>query len=39
MTRRGPRAEMVEFDGIGHAPMLMSDDQIDAVREFLLSDI
>ncbi len=39
MTRRGPRAEMVEFDGIGHAPMLMSDDQIEAVRSFLLSDI
>ena len=37
MTRRGPRAESVEFDGIGHAPMLMSDDQIDAVRAFLLA--
>ncbi len=39
MTRRGPRAQMVEFDGIGHAPMLMSGDQIEAVRSFLLSDI
>ena len=39
MTRRGPRAQMVEFDGIGHAPMLMSNDQIEAVRSFLLSDI
>jgi len=39
MTRRGPRARMVEFDDIGHAPMLMSDDQIDAVKNFLLSDI
>ena len=39
MTRRGPRANMVEFDGIGHAPMLMSDDQIGAVKSFLLSDI
>jgi pimeloyl-ACP methyl ester carboxylesterase len=38
MTRRGPRAQMIEFEGIGHAPMLMSDDQIEAVRNFLLSD-
>jgi pimeloyl-ACP methyl ester carboxylesterase len=38
MTRRGPRAQSVEFEGIGHAPMLMSDDQIEAVREFLLAD-
>jgi pimeloyl-ACP methyl ester carboxylesterase len=38
MTQRGPRARMVEFEGIGHAPMLMADDQIAVVREFLLSD-
>ena len=38
MTRRGPCAQMVEFEGIGHAPMLMSDDQIAAVRDFLVSD-
>ena len=38
MTRRGPRAQMIEFEGIGHAPMLMSDDQIEAVRDFLLAD-
>lgn len=37
MTQRGPRARLVEFPGVGHAPMLMSGDQIDAVREFLLS--
>jgi pimeloyl-ACP methyl ester carboxylesterase len=37
MTRRGPRAQIVEFDGIGHAPMLMSEDQIAVVRGFLLS--
>jgi pimeloyl-ACP methyl ester carboxylesterase len=36
MTARGPKARLVEFPGIGHAPMLMSDDQIAAVREFLL---
>ena len=36
MTQRGPRARLVEFDGIGHAPALMADDQIRVVREFLL---
>ena len=36
MTQRGPRAQLVEFDGIGHAPMLMADDQIAVVRQFLL---
>lgn len=37
MTRRGPRAELVEFAGIGHAPMLMAPDQIAAVRDWLLA--
>ncbi|HET6467260.1 MAG TPA: alpha/beta hydrolase, partial [Geminicoccaceae bacterium] len=27
MTERGPRAKLVTFPGIGHAPALMSDDQ------------
>lgn len=36
MTRRGPKADGVEFEGIGHAPWLMSEDQIKAVRDFLL---
>ena len=36
MTRRGPKAKLVEFPGIGHAPPLVSDDQIGAVRDFLL---
>lgn len=36
MAKRGPKAELVEFSGIGHAPMLMSEDQIAAVRDFLL---
>ena len=35
MTRRGPRAQLVEFAGIGHAPALMADDQIAVVRDFL----
>jgi len=37
MTRRGPKPELVEFEGVGHAPMLMADDQISAVRNFLLA--
>lgn len=36
MTQRGPRAKLVEFAGIGHAPALMADDQIAAIRGFLL---
>jgi pimeloyl-ACP methyl ester carboxylesterase len=35
MTERGPRAELVEFPGIGHAPALMSPTQIAIVAEFL----
>ena len=37
MERRGPGARVVEFPGIGHAPWLMSDDQIAVVRDFLLA--
>jgi len=37
MQTRGPRARLVEFAGIGHAPMLMADDQIKAVKDFLLA--
>jgi pimeloyl-ACP methyl ester carboxylesterase len=36
MTQRGPRAKLVEFAGIGHAPALMAEDQIAAIRDFLL---
>jgi pimeloyl-ACP methyl ester carboxylesterase len=36
MTLRGPKPKLVEFEAIGHAPMLMSDDQIRVVRNFLL---
>lgn len=36
MTRRGPRAKLVEFAGVGHAPMFFHDDQISVVRDFLL---
>jgi pimeloyl-ACP methyl ester carboxylesterase len=37
MTQRGPRARLVEFAGVGHAPMFVQPDQVAAVREFLLS--
>lgn len=36
MTGRGPKPKLVEFEGIGHAPMLMAEDQIKVVRDFLL---
>jgi pimeloyl-ACP methyl ester carboxylesterase len=37
MTQRGPRAQLVQFDGVGHAPMFVQPDQVAAVREFLLA--
>jgi pimeloyl-ACP methyl ester carboxylesterase len=37
MAKRGPQAKIVEFEGIGHAPWLMSRDQIAVIREFLLA--
>jgi pimeloyl-ACP methyl ester carboxylesterase len=36
MTQRGPRAQLVEFAGVGHAPMLVQPEQRAAVRCFLL---
>jgi pimeloyl-ACP methyl ester carboxylesterase len=35
MTHRGPRATLIEFEGIGHAPTFMHADQIAVVKEFL----
>ena len=37
MTQRGPRARLVEFAGVGHAPMLMAPDQVEVVSSFLSS--
>jgi pimeloyl-ACP methyl ester carboxylesterase len=37
MQRREARTEVVEFDGVGHAPALMAADQIAVVRRFLSS--
>lgn len=36
MTQRGPRARLIEFAGVGHAPTFVPRDQVDAVVSFLL---
>src|SRR6185312_3647182 len=35
MSARGPRAEVVEIAGVGHAPTLIREEQIRVVRKFL----
>lgn len=37
MQQRGPRAQRIDFPGVGHAPTLVADDQVAAVASFLLS--
>lgn len=37
MTQRGPRARLVEFPGVGHAPTLVQPEQIRVVVDFLLT--
>jgi pimeloyl-ACP methyl ester carboxylesterase len=36
MQERGPKMKVIEFPGIGHAPWLMSEDQIRPIADFLL---
>src|SRR5512140_3537800 len=36
MTQRGPRARLVEFAGVGHAPTFVAPDQVRTVLTFLL---
>jgi pimeloyl-ACP methyl ester carboxylesterase len=36
MAARGPCAQVVEFEAVGHAPTLVAPDQVDAVASFLL---
>lgn len=36
MTQRGPKARLVEFANVGHAPTLIAADQVAVVRNFLL---
>lgn len=35
MVQRGPRARLVEFSGVGHAPTLIAEDQVASVEGFL----
>ncbi|MBK8209525.1 MAG: alpha/beta hydrolase [Rhodospirillales bacterium] len=35
MVARKPGTTLIEFQGVGHAPMLMADDQVTAVRDWL----
>jgi pimeloyl-ACP methyl ester carboxylesterase len=39
MSRRGPKARCVTFEGVGHAPTLMSVDQVRAVEQFLVASV
>ncbi len=36
MTQRGPKASIVEFAGVGHAPTFVAADQVAAATKFLL---
>jgi pimeloyl-ACP methyl ester carboxylesterase len=36
MTRRGPKATLREFPAVGHAPMLMCDEHVRVIKDFLL---
>ena len=38
MARRGPLAQCIEVPRTGHAPMLMSEEQISRIRKFLHED-
>ncbi len=38
MGQRGPKARCVVFEGVGHAPTLVADDQVRVVRDFLFAD-
>ena len=37
MVRRGPRPKLLEFPDVGHAPMLLSAEQIEPVARFIRS--
>ncbi len=36
MAQRGPRAALVEFEGVGHAPTFVAPDQVRVATDFLL---
>ncbi|MGA8514069.1 MAG: alpha/beta hydrolase [Burkholderiaceae bacterium] len=35
MTQRGPKARLVEFEGVGHAPTFVANNQVDTVTSFI----
>jgi pimeloyl-ACP methyl ester carboxylesterase len=37
MITRGPRAKLVAFEGVGHAPALRAAEQIAVVRDWLVA--
>ncbi len=37
MTQRGPKARLVEFAGVGHAPTFIADDQVATALDFIFS--
>lgn len=38
MTQRGPKARLVEFDGVGHAPTLVKEEQVAVLTSFLFDE-
>jgi pimeloyl-ACP methyl ester carboxylesterase len=38
MTQRGPKAQLVEFSGVGHAPTFIAADQVKTVVDFLIGE-
>ncbi|MDD2610154.1 MAG: alpha/beta hydrolase [Giesbergeria sp.] len=38
MTQRGPKARLVAFEHVGHAPTLVAAEQVAVVRDFLFSE-
>lgn len=38
MAARGPKPKVVTFEGVGHAPMLLSQEQVGPVCQFLRAD-
>lgn len=39
MTQRGPKAQLIEFAGVGHAPALLDQDQIAPIVAFVRSAV
>jgi hypothetical protein len=35
MTETGPKPRLVAFEGVGHAPMLLTSEEVNAVVGFL----